>query len=337
MENIVLDAIKGKRLERVPVAPLINVAHASRIYGIKPIEYVLDNKKYAEAQIYTKEFYGYDWVWAHQPFQGVTEEERENVLFQEDNAILSLEMGTKLKFSPNNPPQIVENALPSKDQINELKLPDLIKEERLEPLRIMLEKEDFVCGNARCPFTFASSFLYDLESFLIDLKTDEDFVFKLLDLALEYSVELGKIQIKEGVKALFIEDPAASTSLLSPADYKKFALPYEKRLIKELGQVPIIMHICGDITPIVDDMLTARSDCISVDETVDLKRLHGKTPVWGNVAPALLVRGNKEEVHKASENVIELKSKVVLSSGCIVPGNAKEENIREMVNASKNM
>ncbi|MFQ5887433.1 MAG: hypothetical protein ACE5HY_01920, partial [Candidatus Hydrothermarchaeales archaeon] len=166
-------------MDRVPVAPLINVAHASRVYGIKPFEYVLDSKNYANAQIYTKEFYGYDWVWAHQPFQGVSKVERDNVVFQGNDVILTLEIGTKLKFSPNNPPQIIENALSDKNQMDKLKIPGPYTDERLEPLRLLLEKEDFVCGNARCPFTFASTFLYDLESFLMDLKLDEDFVFKL--------------------------------------------------------------------------------------------------------------------------------------------------------------
>lgn len=334
MGNIVLDAISGRNVDHVPVAPLINVAHASQVFGIKPFEYVLDNKKYADAQLYAREFYGYDWVWAHQPFGGVTREERENVVFKGDDCILTLDMGTKLKFSPNNPPQIIQTALTSKDQIDSLNLPDPFIDERQEPLRLMLEKEDFVCGNARSPFTFASTFIYDLESFLLDLKLDEDFVFKLLDVALDFCIEHGRAQIEEGAKAIFVEDPSASTALLSPPDYRKFALPYEQKLIKAFKEVPVIFHICGDITPILDDMLTTGADCLSIDESVDIRDVHEKTCVWGNVAPDLLARGTTDEVRNASEDVVKLGKNVVLSSGCIVPGNAKVENIKEMVKVS---
>lgn len=69
---IVLDSIMGRATPRVPVAPLVNLGHAARISGVKPVEYILHNDKYAEAQLNAKRYYGYDWVWAHQFFGGVT-------------------------------------------------------------------------------------------------------------------------------------------------------------------------------------------------------------------------------------------------------------------------
>ncbi|MFQ6137091.1 MAG: uroporphyrinogen decarboxylase family protein [Candidatus Hydrothermarchaeales archaeon] len=334
MKSIVLDAIKGKRTDRVPVAPLVTVAHASRIYGIKPFEYVLNSENYANAQIYAKKFYGYDWVWSHQPFQGVSREERDKVVVQGDEAILTLEVGTRFKIYSNNPPQIIRPAITSKDQVKRLEIPDPYIEERMEPIRLMLEKEDFVCGNVRCPFTLASTFLYDLESLLIDMKVDQNFVFELLDFALEYCAEYAKAQVKEGAHAIFTEDPSASPSLISPNDYRRFALPYERALFKKIELVPVIFHICGNITPIMEDMVGAGADCISVEERVDMEALHKKAPVWGNVSSSLLVRGSKDEVGEISKGIVELGRGVVLSSGCVVPGNAKEENMREMVNAS---
>jgi MtaA/CmuA family methyltransferase len=331
--SLVLDAIVGESVERVPVAPLITVGHASKIYGIRPQEYVLDSKKYADAQLHCKRFYGYDWVWSHQPFQGVSEAERANAEFKEGHIILKLDLGTELKIAPGGPPQIVKTAITSKEDLENLKIPDPHTSERMAPLRYMLEEEDFVCGTVRCPFTLASSYVYELEPFLMDLRMDEKFVFKLLDFSLKYCVEYAKAQIEEGAGAMYIIDSSASSSVISPDAYRKFALPYEKALVKEID-VPTILHVCGDVIYILDDMIGTGIDCLSLDEQMDIADVHKRIAVLGNVAPGLLVRGVPEEVRAACDKVVALKERVVLSSGCVIPGNAKVENVKEMVRAS---
>jgi hypothetical protein len=35
----------------IPVAPMVNVPHASRVLGVKPWEYVTDNRLYVKGQI----------------------------------------------------------------------------------------------------------------------------------------------------------------------------------------------------------------------------------------------------------------------------------------------
>lgn len=331
--SLVLDAIMGESVERVPVAPLITVGHASKIYGIEPQEYVLDSKKYADAQLHCKRFYGYDWVWSHQPFQGVSEAERANAEFKEGHVILKLDLGTEIKIAPGAPPQVVKTAITSKEDLENLKIPDPHTSDRMAPLRYMLEEEDFVCGTVRCPFTLASSYVYELEPFLMDLRMDEEFVFKLLDFSLEYCVEYAKAQIEEGAGAMYIIDSSASSSVISPDAYRKFALPYEKALVKEID-VPTILHVCGDVTYILGDMIGTGIDCLSLDEQMDIADVHKRIAVLGNVAPGLLVRGVPEEVRAACDKIVALKERVVLSSGCVIPGNAKVENVKEMVRAS---
>lgn len=333
--SIVVDAIMGREVERVPVAPMITVGHASKIAGIKPWDYVLDSRKLAEAQVHTKNFYGYDWVWSHQPFQGVSENERKNAEFQEGHVILKLDLGAELKIAPGAPPQITRTAITKKEEIDNIEIPDPYTKDRMAPLRYMLESEDFVCGVVRCPFTMASSYFYELEPFLIDLRMDEDFIFKLLDFSLEFCTQYAKAQIENGVGAMYIVDSSASSSVISPDMYRKFALPYERALVKELD-VPVILHVCGDAIYILDDMISTGINCISLDEQTDLVEVHEQKDIaiLGNVSPGLLVRGTKEEVRAECNKIVALKDRVVLSSGCVIPGNAKTENVKEMVRAS---
>jgi MtaA/CmuA family methyltransferase len=333
--GLVVDAIMGREVERVPVAPMITVGHAAKIYGIKPWDYVLDSKKYAKAQVNCKNFYGYDWVWSHQPFQGVSETEKKNAEFKDDHVMLKLDLGTEIKIAPGGPPQITSTAITKKEELANIEIPDPYTDERMAPLRYMLAEEDFVCGVVRAPFTMASSYFYELEPFLIDLQRDEDFVFKLLDFSLEFCKEYAKAQIENGAGAMYLVDSSASSSVISPDMYRKFALPYEKALVKEID-APTILHVCGDALYILDDMISTGIDCISLDEQTDLVEVHEQydIAILGNISPGLLVRGTKEEVRAECDKIVALKEKVVLSSGCVIPGNAKVENVKEMVRAS---
>ncbi len=332
MDMIVLDSILGRATDRVPVAPLVNLGHASRISGMKPIEYILDSGKYAVAQIHAREYYDYDWVWAHQFFGGLTKREREGVEFRDGYAVVTLEIGARYKVYSHGQPQLVKSVVSSEKELKGLEIPEPMDEERLKPITLMQE-EDFVCGNMRCPFTLASTFLYNLESFLRTMKKDEAIAHEFLDHAMDYCVQYARAQVEAGVEAMYVEDPAASGSVISPSDYRKFALPYEKALIKEID-VPVILHICGDVKRTLKDMIGTGANCISVEESMDLSSVHEHIAAWGNVSPSLLVNGSREEVRRASEAALALRSRVVLSSGCVVPANAKEENIKEMVRAS---
>jgi MtaA/CmuA family methyltransferase len=331
-DHLILDAIKGRETARVPVAPLITLPHASKIFGIKPSDYILDSEKYAKAQIYARKFYDYDWVFAHQIFQGLTSEERSGVKNHGDYLVLLLELGTKLKIQESASPFIIEKAVKNKEEIDELKVPDTFHPDRLRPIKIMRDSEEIVFGNIRCPFTFAATYLYDAESFFMDLKRDEGFVKKLLEFALKYCIESGDAQIEAGVDAMFIEDPSASPNVISPETFRKIVLPFERRLVKSLRKkVPVVFHICGDTSPILEDMIGTGADCISVDECMDIEEVHKKTPVWGNVAPKLLVKEKPEKIREISEDIVEIGQGLVLSSGCVVPGIAKPDNISEMV------
>lgn len=335
--SILLDALEGKQVERTPVAPLVTMGHAAVVYGAAFRDYMLKPEIYAGAQVHAKRFYGYDWVWAHQVFQGVTDEERKSIEKKEDYMILTLETGVKYKIPAEGAPHIIERAISSKEALKELEIPDFSVKERTLPIKLMLEKEEFVAGNMRCPFTLASDYLYELEKFLIDLKLDKPFIRRLLDFSLEYCAESIKAQISAGVSAIFVEDPNASPNLISPKDAREFAFPYTQKLVKRIeGEVPVILHICGNVESVLDDMAKTKANAISVDESVSMEKVLGKNvAAWGNVAPKILARGSREEVKKACGDIIKLGDGIVLSSGCVVPKNARQENVKEMVTAAK--
>ncbi len=334
--SLIERALALEEVERVPVAPLIAIGHASRIAKVKPWEYALNPEVYVKTQLYCKSFYDYDWVWAHQFFQGPSRRERESLKVYSDYAVVTLDFGARIKLPLKGPASTLEPAVKNKEDIDTLEVPELNTPEKMSHLKLLLEKEDFVAGNLRLPFTFASTLLYNLENFLIETKVDKEFAHKLIDFAYRYDLELATALIENGAGAIYLEDPSASSNLISPQDYREFAYPYQKKLIKEITKhVPVIFHICGNISPIIEDILSLGITYLSIDENMDIFELHNKIPVWGNVAPSLLVSGSPEEIEKLSSEIVELRKNVILSSGCVVPANAKAENIKAMVRAAK--
>ncbi|MBP1627214.1 MAG: methyltransferase, MtaA/CmuA family [Holophagaceae bacterium] len=57
---------------------------------------------------------------------------------------------------------------------------------------------------------------------------------------------------------------------------------------------------------------------------------------WGDVPPAMLTLGTPEDVHKYSTNLNkELGPEgFILAAGCLVPVNAKPENVKAMIAAA---
>jgi len=334
-EPLVLEAIQGGETERVPVAPLVTLPHASRLYGIRAYEYIFDSEKYALAQIHARKRYGYDWVFAHQIFLGLSEKERKGIRDMGDHFLLTLELGTTFKIPKDGAPFIVQRAVKRKEDAGALELPDMFDPDRLRALKIMRSGEDFVCGNIRCPFTFAGTYLFETEEFYMDVKRDKGFVRELLELALRYCLESAEAQIEAGVDAMFIEDPSASPNVISPGSFRELALPYERRLVKAVRKhVPVVLHVCGDTGAIIKDMLSTGADCISLDECMDMRDVHRSRPVWGNISPSQLVKESPERIREVAEEIVALEQGVVLSSGCVVPAIARPENIDEMVRAA---
>ena len=87
-------------------------------------------------------------------------------------------------------------------------------------------------------------------------------------------------------------DSPAGPEMISPKMFRQFALPYEKRVAAvshELG-LPYILHICGNTTPILDDIIESGADGIELDYKTDVAKAHevlkGNICFVGNIDPS---------------------------------------------------
>lgn len=335
-------AMEGDTPDRTPVAPMVNVPHASRVLGVKPWEYVTDNALYVKGQIAAQRKYGYDWIFNHQPIQGITAEERKAVRVEQDFVVLPTEMGSVLKIPLDGGPAVIDPALKDYSMLDDLEMPDMDRPGRMEPLEELLRQvgdEVYICSKVPAPFHYAAEWMRGLNQFLLDMLVNPQYVHRLLDFMADVAIEIGKKQIDVGTHGIMMEDPSAAAQVISPDHYREFAYPYERKVARALKAYggDVIIHICGDTTPILPDLARTGAKCLSVDESVDLRKaketVGDRVALFGNVPVETIYRGTEEEIKAGVRKCIEDAggSGYILSSSCGLHRGTPFKNLHTLV------
>ena len=102
------------------------------------------------------------------------------------------------------------------------------------------------------------------------------------------------------------------------------------------------LHICGNIDPVVEEILASEISLLSLDAPSSLKKLvdlcAGEITVMGNVATKLFADGTREEMEQAIRHCIETAaggSGYILASGCEIPLDSTEDRIEHFFNYSR--
>ncbi len=118
----------------------------------------------------------------------------------------------------------------------------------IDAVKARVGDEVSVHGEVFSPFTHYMELL-GYENALRSLLEDSGKALALLDLLTTASVTWAVAQAQHGVDAVLISSAFAGGPLLSPRMYKRFVLPFERRVtdaVKATG-VPVYTHTCGSI------------------------------------------------------------------------------------------
>lgn len=322
----ILAVLDGAKPDRVPILPVVDGYHAPKVLGVQNWECFLDGRKMLEALIAALKFYGYD---------GVVGE----LTLGRDSTVL----GCRTEVEGRDVPLIVEPLIKEPEDIELVEGPDPWSEGKMAMIEGLVKNvgdEYFVLGALRAPFETAC-ILRGYMNLLGDIYERPGFVLKLIKASKEITLETGKAMIEAGVDALVLRDSLASSSVISPEHYSEFAFPYEKKAIREFKEVPVILHICKNTTPIIQKMAVTGARILEVDSPVDLKTakelLGDKAVLKGNIdSVEVLERGKEEDVKTAVRTCMEAAKEgggYILSSGDSIPRGAPMENVAVMVKA----
>lgn len=337
----VIRAIHRRPTDVIPVGPFLFDIAAS-YHGVTVGEFAVDGRLMGEAQVALQKELGQDIV-----FVGL------------DNYYIAAGFGCRINIPEDETPNMAEPAVERLRDVYRLEVPDPHTDGRMP---VMLEATRYVrdaLGDSICirtpgtgPFALAS-YLVGTEDFLLEVglaeagapEADPDAIHHALGLAADALIAFGKACWDAGADLLHCGDSLASCDMISPAQYERWAFPYQKKVIRAWRDhgARTLLHICGDSTRVLDSYAATGAHVVEIDHKVDLalakERIGDRTCILGNVDPvATLLFGRPDDARTASENCIAVARRggaYILGSGCMVPRTAPLENLRAMVDTAR--
>ena len=214
---------------------------------------------------------------------------------------------------------------------------------RLEQFQNEIESKGHAIKFAvsRGPLNVAS-FLMGTTEFLIACKTEPEKAHKLLNTITDFIVDWLQLQAETfaSIDGVLILDDIVG--FLGADDFKEFVIPYLKRIFAANVTIKFFHNdanglVCTPFLPEIGINLFNPSFKHSIS---DLKELSGnKVAILGNIPPRdVLANGTVDDVRKSvadSLDLLEDKSRVILSCGGGMPPAVTTENIEAFYSAVK--
>ncbi len=206
-----------------------------------------------------------------------------------------------------------------------------------------------ICFTGRDAY-FDPAHVRGVENFLMDMVLNPRLVHEIIDICLQYDMEVVRRAIKLGVDVVVFGDDYAdkNSSLMSPRHFREFILPGLKKAIKNAHDhgAYVIKHTDGNIWGLMDMILEAEPDGLHPLEPVagmelgKVKALYGdRVCLVGNVdCGALLSWGTPAEVRREVERCILAAGRgggYMLSSSNSIHSSVKPQNLVAMAEACR--
>ncbi len=329
-------AIRGERPDRVPVM-LHNFMHAAREAGVSMGRYRRDPRAAAEAHIRSVEKYGHD-----------------GIVLDLDTATLAGAIGVPVDLPEDLPGRCREGMIRSLQEVRDLPPPDVGRyfavQTWLEAASILQRhfgSEIYVRGNCdQCPFSLAALVRGPAE-WMMDLMDPalEEAAHRLLEYCAEATLQFIRLMARTGVPMVSNGDSPAGPDMVSPEIYRRYAFPYERRAADEAHRLGVsyVIHLCGNATRILDDLVSTAADGLELDHKTDARlahdRMKDRATFIGNIDPgAALAAGTPGRVEADARRLAGTFAdtpRFILNAGCAIPPETPEENIRALIRAAR--
>ena len=324
-------AIRGEPVDRIPVFPIL-LAPACQLTGVRQRDYNLDPSVMADTLLLARQMCGFDGIYVSR-----------------DNWVYHEALGGELTFPADDESFTKVPLLESIKDWRSLSLPDPATAKGMKTVleaarKVMATAGDsfYVQANIDTgPFSLAAV-LRGTESFLLDLATaDEKELHDLLEFCTDVVIAYGTSMLATGVHGIQFGD--ATASLISPADFTRFVLPWQRKALEALAgkNCDLWVHICGKTDHILPLMRNLPFQGFEVDAKVDMRAarslLGTRIALKGNLDTTFLLQRTPGEVTAMCRRILDglNGSRMILSPGCGVPRMTPIENLRAMVRASE--
>ena len=312
--------------DRIPIGAIYLIEFSARNSGYPRFINYNDPERSFYSQVQTAEQYGWDKIPLHMA-----------------HTILgAMDFGGEVQLPESDYQQgIIIKSYPVKTEndIAKLKLPDRKTAGRIprakEFARLQVEHGLPPWFFSRSPFTMASN-MCGLEQFCRWTLKRPELCHELMKLALAHILEVIEDWIDTfGADKLivYISSPSESNQLISPRQFKEFALPYHAHFhdrLQAMGIKRFMFHICGDqnlnLPYLAELSAWPHPSILSFGHEVDLEvaaKYFPKDIIYGNIEPAIIQTGSPQQVYELCCLAIEKGRKAqggfILGPGCVLP------------------
>ncbi|MEN8155777.1 MAG: uroporphyrinogen decarboxylase family protein [Bacteroidota bacterium] len=172
---------------------------------------------------------------------------------------------------------------------------------------------------------------------LLKLMMEPDFVKVLIDKTMVTAKDFARAQVEAGCDIIGVGD--AICSQISGDNYREFVKESHTDLfefIRSLG-ARVKLHICGDITHLLEDIGDVKPDLVDVDWMVDMDEAHEKLGNdiirTGNLDPVAVIQDKEaDEIMEVTRQLCEKEKgrEFILAGGCEITVNTPVENLKAM-------
>lgn len=319
--------LRGEAVDRPPNFDIL-MALASHHIGQSLSCFYLDHRVLVDANLSVLEAFDLDIV------QAISDPYRE-----------AADFGLEVEFPADNLPINRRPLLVEPDDIKKIIVPDPATSprmsDRVEAVRLFREKiggEVPIMGWVEGALAEAAN-LRSIYLTMTDLVRRPDWLEELLEICVKLEISFAQTQVQAGADIIGLGDAVASQ--ISPAMYRRFALPYEQRIFQAVHEMGALarLHVCGNTNQIIADMVASGADIIDLDWMVDMnsacQQFGDQVSFLGNVDPvAIMLQGTPEKVYAATQYCMTVGGpRSISGSGCEVPDGTPGENFHAQTSA----
>ena len=325
-----LAAISGKPVDRVPVFPLL-MFFAQKRLGISYREFAGNGRSLADAQLNIRNRFPVDAITACS-----------------DAFRIAADLGADMVYPEDKPPFAARQLVGTMADLQRLGKPDpLRKGSRMadrvlgaEAMAKSAGQECLVLGWVDMPFAEACS-ICGVTEFMLMLADNPSLAHGLLEFLTDIVIGFSLAQLEAGVPMIGAGDAAAS--LVSPPQYREFALAYEQRVVDAIHQAGglVKLHICGNTSHLLGDIVQCGADLFNVDHLVEFAAacdVYGRAGKCfkGNLDPvADVLQSSPQACERHCLALLEQARglRFMLSPGCEVPAETPDDVFRAFCEA----
>jgi len=317
----VMARLRGEPVDRPPNFDIM-MQFAAHYIGAPLSRYYQDYRVLCAANFAVQEAFSLDIL------QAISDPYRETADF-----------GAAIEFPDDNLLLCKQPLLAEPDDLHRLPRPDPTTgrrmSDRLEAIRLFRESaagEVPIMGWVEGALAEAAD-LRGVSALMTDLIDRPEWVMELLERCVEAAIAFARAQVAAGADIIGLGDAVASQ--ISPRLYRRFAQPYERRIFDAIHEARALarLHICGNTTHILADMVSTGADIIDVDWMVDMGRaaatFGARQSVCGNQDPvAVMLQGTPEAVREATLACMAAGGpRCISAAGCEIPDGTPEANL----------